>query len=1063
MDDSDDVTDYMVSTFTNAMVLDTDTGLEGLPRPDYEAMSSLEKFSRSTVDRRVLWDLFDLTKTASSLAMAIEAGQAAVEAASEAGVSESEQANANLQLAMLLQIRSTASQNQNLSHLTAAIAQFSKAVILAVDPEIQATCLSNLSGQLSYRYQLADQVEDLVRAEEAARHAVVVSGEDSPHRGTFHYTHALSLRHLYNVTRNDKLLDQALARVKEAVDFVPSHSDSWVLYKTEQANILQYIYDISGNLAHLQAAIEFCEALSDEVEAYDLSPNSNLGGHWQALSELLGNRFGRLHVRDDIDRALQAGANALNALPSGHPFRSSRLGNLADLYFKRFEEYHNKYDLEEAIELADKSLSMVGNNHFRKGQLRNMLSRLLAARYRVFKEKTDIDRAVELMEEASRRSRPGSEDEVHSWGELASVLHSRATVGPADASSEADLARAVELAKKQVSARPAGPERAGSVNNVGIYLLAMHKMTGSPQHLDEAVRYLRECSESETAPPIWRINAAKRAIDVLVAESRVPEADHLLRSAVSLLRKLSPRSLEQKDQQSMIKQFAGLTTLAASVALQTGASAEDALQLLEDGRGIILGLMFEARSDVEVLRTKRPDLAAKFEQLRDEIDDSIAVLTSRKANGPQNQSSQALTRREKATAELDQLLDTIRCLGDQDLEDFLEPPRIDKLKTAARGGSIIVVNVSTQRSDAFIIQPDPAKPVETLPLPEVGLAAIEKWAKMVQSRKISESQMFELLEWLWDSLGRPVLQKLDAGRDMSTSKETHRVWWIPTGPLSSLPIHAAGVYDGRRSSVDNMLARAVSSYSPFIKAMLFTQGNKPSRDYGNSASKSLLVRMGKTEGMKSLSFAKAEVGAVQKLLSPTAKSTDALVVLEEPTKARLLSGLPGSVIFHFAGHGKSDATDPLQSTLLVKDWKHDPLTVKDLMALKLHRDPPLLAYLSACSTGSNKADDLLDEGLHLMSACQLVGFRHVIGSLWSVSDRYSVNVARQVYSAVTANNMSDGSVSQSLQEAVRGLHEKKRLTADGSSREASGPADPAARLWSGCDPRIWAAYIHIGP
>jgi len=31
------------------------------------------------------------------------------------------------------------------------------------------------------------------------------------------------------------------------------------------------------------------------------------------------------------------------------------------------------------------------------------------------------------------------------------------------------------------------------------------------------------------------------------------------------------------------------------------------------------------------------------------------------------------------------------------------------------------------------------------------------------------------------------------------------------------------------------------------------------------------------------------------------------------------SGLPGSTILHFAGHGKSDETDPLQSTLLMQD------------------------------------------------------------------------------------------------------------------------------------------------
>ncbi|KAI3318569.1 hypothetical protein HD806DRAFT_540181 [Xylariaceae sp. AK1471] len=83
------------------------------------------------------------------------------------------------------------------------------------------------------------------------------------------------------------------------------------------------------------------------------------------------------------------------------------------------------------------------------------------------------------------------------------------------------------------------------------------------------------------------INAAKRAIDVFISKSSFLDADKVLPSAILLLLK-----------------FTGLATLAASVALQTGATAEDALQLLGDGRGIILGLLFEAQSDVGVLRKK---------------------------------------------------------------------------------------------------------------------------------------------------------------------------------------------------------------------------------------------------------------------------------------------------------------------------------------------------------------------------------------------------------------------------------------------------------------------------
>jgi len=69
------------------------------------------------------------------------------------------------------------------------------------------------------------------------------------------------------------------------------------------------------------------------------------------------------------------------------------------------------------------------------------------------------------------------------------------------------------------------------------------------------------------------------------------------------------------------------------------------------------------------------------------------------------------------------------------------------------------------------------------------------------------------------------------------------------------------------------------------------------------------------------------------------------------------------------------------STLLLADWQTNPLTVNDMVAMKFHQNPPLLAYLSVSSTGDNKELKLLDEGIYLMGACQLAGFQHIIRAL----------------------------------------------------------------------------------
>lgn len=70
----------------------------------------------------------------------------------------------------------------------------------------------------------------------------------------------------------------------------------------------------------------------------------------------------------------------------------------------------------------------------------------------------------------------------------------------------------------------------------------------------------------------------------------------------------------------------------------------------------------------------------------------------------------------------------------------------------------------------------------------------------------------------------------------------------------------------------------------------------------------------------------------------------------------------------------------LPSRLLLEDWKTNPLTVGGLRDYDLQENPPFLGYLSACSTGANKVDRLADEGIHFVSAFQLAGFRHIIGT-----------------------------------------------------------------------------------
>jgi CHAT domain-containing protein len=128
--------------------------------------------------------------------------------------------------------------------------------------------------------------------------------------------------------------------------------------------------------------------------------------------------------------------------------------------------------------------------------------------------------------------------------------------------------------------------------------------------------------------------------------------------------------------------------------------------------------------------------------------------------------------------------------------------------------------------------------------------------------------------------------------------------------------------------------------------------------------------------------------------------------------------------------------------------------------MKLHHNPPLLAYLSV---SDNKEFKLLDEGIHLMGACQMAGFRHVIGSLCNVSEMHRVDVAKDFYWTIINTGVSGESVSLGLHNPLRNLRRGRSPT--GTAREAmdTDQIETEESLENGIGvPFIWATYIQIG-
>ena len=657
-----------------------------------------------------------------------------------------------------------------------------------------------------------------------------------------------------------------------------------------------------------------------------------------------------------------------------------------------------------------------------------------------------------------------------------------------------DLDEAIDVLGKALAARgleASNPVRGGLEYSLGDALYKRYLHAHNYKDWENAKSAFQRAWSCLTASPTVRIDAAGRVAGLLAGRAIErkarnatttdtgpedeslslqdwEEASEYLDHAVGLLPVLSPRHLQNVNTQQLIKRFAGLGPSAAAAALNARNGAGYALQQLELGRNIISGLLLDLRTDLSSLRNGgHPEWAAEFSRLRDLLDSGRDPLSPKTSPGEV---------RRRAEKGLEDLVARIR--DTKGFDGFLLPLTNEQLMEVADPDPAVVVNVAPFRCDAFIVQKDG---IRLLELPFLTMEDINARVKTLRDRPGS---LPSTLEWLWDVIVHPVLDALGFNAHLGPDEgEWPHIWWIPIGPLSSLPLHAAG-YHTRRSG-ETALDRVMSSYISSLKSLRAGRLQRiPTRE-GTGPINALLVSMKSTPNRPSLRYAEDEVTMLEKLC-PSLNATAIRPPEQQKRRDQVLKGLKQCDIFHFAGHGTSDPSDPSRSALLLRDWERSPLTVEDLRNQNLQDKPPFLAYLSACSTGANEVVGLSDEGIHLGYACQLAGFRHVVGTLWTVSDPFCVQVAQKFYQTLCDEGMTDAAVHRGLHAALRELRDvqvatKKargpelnadsveRVPSAAASAEASNGNDGGSRKGEGVpdvvEPSInslWVPFVHFG-
>lgn len=201
-----------------------------------------------------------------------------------------------------------------------------------------------------------------------------------------------------------------------------------------------------------------------------------------------------------------------------------------------------------------------------------------------------------------------------------------------------------------------------------------------------------------------------------------------------------------------------------------------------------------------------------------------------------------------------------------------------------------------------------------------------------------------------------------------------RIWWCPTGPFSSLPIHAAGIYsEDDNEPIDCLFEYAISSYCTSPQDLLHPQPQITNEFKMTAIIEPDVPGTGPLPAtLKELAEIKRHVPGSQQRLNVHIGSR------ETPTSVdKVMSDIQKSSFTHFGCHGMQNLKNPLESCLRLSGGR---LTMEKIIK-ECQVPEGALAYLSACETA--KGDEVRpDESLNLVATMMFAGFRSVVGTMW---------------------------------------------------------------------------------
>ncbi|KAJ2924744.1 hypothetical protein H1R20_g12343, partial [Candolleomyces eurysporus] len=1001
--------DVAIKAQTNLVDL-TPIDDEGLPGN----LDTLSQFYRSRFERTR-----DITDAKNSLAVQRRAVHFAPE-----GQACLAQVTAGLGVAYMTYFEAT----KRPSYLDTGIAALRKAMVSEPSDVIAPM---NLCIALEKRFESFLQVHDLKEALQICRETlrqVRTSNQQELPRSLERLAGLLYCQHKYMGRSED--MEEGVSLMREAIGLLDENDSGLPSVLCNLGVFLIDHYTLGGELVDLEEGITVTQRailLAGEGSG-DLAKAHNI------LGILLLLRFDHTKHLSDIEEAVACGNRAVDSTVNGDPSLPVHLSNFGVELTSYFSATNDLAHLERAISVQERAAEMTEDGSTSMSYRLGSLAETLHTLFKYTRKLSDLDRAIACVRKGIDCRLPSMADRAGYLHNLAMFCGERFHISREIVDIENCLSMHREVIEQTPPASALLPNR---LLNLGHSLVASHTYTNNTDHLLEAMSYFEQAAKSRFGPPNKRIENAREWIHIASLINH-PSLISAYDTAIGLLSVVGGLEQTIERRHESLANISNLALEAAAAAFELE-RIDKAVEWLEEGRCLVWNQLMDLRGSVVDLRSSDEELAERIFSVSQALDKAgsrkSAVKQGLQASLQRKVTSQDETLQHlKLANEWEELLQTVHNIPG--FENFLQPASLTDLTShLPEDGPVVIINVHKTRCDAIALLSGCDDPVH-IPLTDFSLAMAEEMRREIQdglssigirARSIatdtevtdtdtadlvdramkplprvrgSKNTFKKILAQLWTCVVEPILDNLG----FSPSDNPGRIWWCPTGPLSFLPLHAAGIYASDIKNSVCLSDYAASSYTPTISSLV-ESWKRSKRDQLGSTGIALISQTD-TPGLPSLPGTASEIAMIQAQAQEYGVQTLVLGGENATTEATM------------------DTSNPLHSGFHLHD---------DLLKLStIIKDNPGDATLS-------------EEAVHLAAGMLAAGYSSVVATMWAIPDLYAPTVAKHFYTDVFSrgNGSLDGSqTAYALHHAVQTL--RKQL---GNS--------PYSYL-------AWVPYVHFG-